>query len=165
MEFEEFKKTLVPNAEMSVTEALNVKNSVSGFIRTCSDILKRENSVVADNERECDIQTVRDDWYAAKNYLVNLQAAIMVANATSGACKIIKTIEELKDTASTLKELDTKHGKHYVSTGTYDEGSVEKIFDAHIRQSEVDSKIQKIELTIRANENKLAELNREKISV
>jgi hypothetical protein len=165
MDFEEFKKTLVPNAEMSVAEALNVKNSVNGYIRTCADILKRENSIASGNSRECDIESVKDNWHAAKAYLVDLQSAIMVANANSGACKLIKSIEELKDTASTLKDLDTRHGTHHVSTGSYDEGTVEKIFESFIRQSEVDSKVQQIELTIRSHENKLSELNREKILV
>ena len=159
-------KETVASVEVSINEALDIKQAIVSYLNKRLKNVKEDNSHPAHNECESNVLFEYKEYRAAKTFLAGLKAAIARCNSESGAIDIIFQQEELRDEYTSLDLISTKHGKIITDVGRYNEDTAEVVYVAHLRKADIDKRKAELELELRRLNTQLKLINAsQKISI
>jgi hypothetical protein len=120
--------------------ALKLKNRIAGEVARLQGVLARENSRRDDNPSKVDAAAVDAALQAARAKLVDLKAAISVANVPIYAA--LATMEETKAALAFYQALNTREGVETMFTHT---GNVDMMHRAYLNREAVDALVTKLQ--------------------
>ena len=140
--------------KVNLARALKEKNRVAGKLAQARALVKQENSKDVKLPRGIDVKAVYDEAQALKARLIDIKAAIAVANS-SIVSKIIE-LDELKSEIAYLNGLDVKEGVFEESSYG---GKIVREITAIIRKQSVLDEVARLQKRAEGLQDELDEFN------
>lgn len=144
---------------MKLTKALKLKNELAGEVAELKQRLSKQNCRPATVPFDYAAGEVLDELRAKIDQLVDVKAAIAVANAEH--YDAIFQLAELKGLVVSLKALDVRHGV-FTEGGSFTSASVTIEYVAQLKKATVDALVAEFETEISALQDQLDDFNHER---
>jgi hypothetical protein len=147
--------------KIKLIQAVALKMSLEKRLHTIDLLLSKNNSIVAGNKRDVDMNKLLVEKNLLSDLLINLHVAITKTNLLKGKdeehCNTyyIKKLSELEKSLSFFLKLNTKSGTQIINK----ESGKTLQFDAFINGSQVNESIETLQTEIATIKNKLTDFN------
>lgn len=131
--------------KMSLSKALKTKNRIAGELNRLQQIFNRENSRKEGSTSKVDRKALLDQIWKKRSALVAVKT--MIAEANVGIAGALVAMGELKAESAFLQSVNVMDGKCQDSRG-FRETSAEVVYDAFLKQEDVDARVAEITRTI-----------------
>jgi hypothetical protein len=122
---------------MSLSKALKTKNRIAGELNKLQQIFNRENSRKEGSTSKIDRELLFNQVQTKRSDLIRIKRRITEANV--GIAGTLVAMAELKAESAFLQSVNVTDGKSCEHRG-FREAPIEAVFDAFLKQDDIDSK-------------------------
>jgi len=154
------------NLKIKLSKATRLKSELERSIEKDNELIEEWNSIPENNKREVDIDAIEEIKDIKSEFLIELNIIIQEANFKKAKGEkrpnayCIKKLSELQRERKHLQLIKTTDGQQQVAvTETSKKKNTFIKYTAHLKFSDVISRVKKIDSEIQALKNKLSNFN------